>query len=502
MTQNMERNPSAMESASSPVPSQSFDRSIRTRTVPLASPINQPGISYASPSNHSSFSSRSATSTLVFGHEPFERFKKRVQTLCEALRPPQRWPKTSIRQKFFASRIGHRLSETKILARVFRHWAPTRTDFKIERLRGGSYNRVVGITLPEPHGVSLPIQSQYILRVPRDEDARPDREVATLEHVRHRTNIPVPKIIAKDYCCNNALKLPYIIQERIPGKDLQMVWHVLTHEQRCIVARELAKTLLELQALTSPVPGLIEADREAFDGSRCTTIVPYELKSDLGFVKEPKSNEHYGQKVVSTLDFLVHQMSRWRAVEIEKSGGDMHSPAVTLWTSLIHATKDMHRLGLFKNDTFCLCHLDLQPRNIMAEVQQHPSIAVTGYLDWDSAVFAPKFVGCAPPRWLWFDGETEYNEEDERGAIDLPLDPQMREVKRVFEETVGPDYLHYAYAPQYPLARMLFRIAKNGIWSSERLDDVERFMPEWAKLRTLLVHRKFQRQEGTRRGSK
>ena len=64
-----------------------------------------------------------------------------------------------------------------------------------------------------------------------------------------------------------------------------------------------------------------------------------------------------------------------------------------------------------------LCHLDLMPRNIMIELE--PEVSVSGVLDWDSAVFVPEFMSCAPLSWVWaWDDEEEDN--DEEGANTVP----------------------------------------------------------------------------------
>ena len=59
----------------------------------------------------------------------------------------------------------------------------------------------------------------------------------------------------------------------------------------------------------------------------------------------------------------------------------------------------MDDTGFLCDDGYSRCHLDLNaaPRNVMVNIQADGSAAITGILDWDSAVFGPKFVGCAPP---------------------------------------------------------------------------------------------------------
>ena len=51
--------------------------------------------------------------------------------------------------------------------------------FEIERLKGGSFNRIIGITI---HPKS-DRQEQLVLRVPRFTTAPPDREIAILQFI-------------------------------------------------------------------------------------------------------------------------------------------------------------------------------------------------------------------------------------------------------------------------------------------------------------------------------
>lgn len=53
------------------------------------------------------------------------------------------------------------------------------------------------------------------------------------------------------------------------------------------------------------------------------------------------------------------------------------------------------------------------------------------------------------------------------------------EIKCIFEETVGDTFLHYAYQPQFRLARKLFKIACHGNRSNETWKKIEDFLGEW-----------------------
>jgi hypothetical protein len=63
------------------------------------------------------------------------------------------------------------------------------------------------------------------------------------------------------------------------------------------------------------------------------------------------------------------------------------------------------------------------------------TVEVTGGIDWDLAIFGPKFTSIRTPFRLWnVDGEYSY---DEVLAITAPTHSEQWEFKKVFEVTVG-----------------------------------------------------------------
>jgi len=139
----------------------------------------------------------------------------------------------------------------------------------------------------------------------------------------------------------------------------------------------------------------------------------------------------------------------------------------------------MSARGLFDDNYYRPCHLDLEPRNILVSP---PSLtqpqAITGILDWDSALFAPPFMSCPPPMWLW--AWNDEGEEDERLANMTPPTLDLRELKQLFEYVAGATYHRFAYGPQHRLARKLIRFAIDGLLSNEDLKSAELFLAEWA----------------------
>ncbi len=439
--------------------------------------ISKP-ISPLADSRNSEVSLKSESSTIAHEQTPFVEFSKQVKELCNVL-----WPSSS-KEPPRKGRFLESLRSKK--AGSSSRPPPSPKDFIIERLAGGTFNRVTGITIVGRDGQE---DVRLILRVPRIEwESRPDRDVAILRYVRQHSSIPVADVEAFDITSNNALKDPYVIQNRLSGISLHSAHSQMSHKQWCTVAREIGRTMLAMHGLTNPTPGLIEESMDE-KGNRGFTVCPFDIKSphDMGWKKRAAScattaddnasiTKSYGK---TTLHFLATQFGRWFAEELTRDPMSIYH-----WDYMHRLTKaasQMDRFGCLGDDDNCLTHLDIAGRNIMAELGPDDSLTVTGYLDWDSAMFVPKFVACAPPWWLWQDkNDNTDSQEEESKAGDIPVSLEDQETKRAWEEVVGDDVIFYAYQPQFVLARKLFHIAVSGNHNSTHLAKVESFLEEWA----------------------
>lgn len=263
----------------------------------------------------------------------------------------------------------------------------------------------------------------------------------------------------------------------------------LSHKQWCILAKEIGRIVHELQNVTNPTPGLVEtANQEG--GEPHFKIVPFDIRNP----RDPEWKEKQMKCTTlaednaktlqwyseDTLNFFATQFGRSRAEELTRvptSILDDHQ-----MQRLAEVASAMDRLGVFGDNENCLAHLDLAPRNIMVQVDTDESIQVTAVLDWDSAVFAPKLVSCRPPWWLWQDEKYDGIDpmEDETNADDEPEDPELLEIKNLFEDTVGDDWYRCAYQTQYRLARRLFKVATHGKCTNEMWHEIENVIAEWA----------------------
>ena len=417
-------------------------------------------------------------------HEAEILFCQRVEELSRIQWPP---PKSCTRS------VAQYLRTIKVLRPLIS--APT--EPLIERLRGGDLNHITSITIP---WLSEEKDRNFILRVPRWDQNRLDREVAILEYVRQKSTIPVATINATDFTCGNVLEKPYVLQSRIPGNDVRSLWKKLNFLQRCDIARELGKCIHTLLSLESPNAGLIEFNSVTSTRDSDTfRVVPFDVEvenndDELADESKPKNlsapTAHGDSQ--STLEIFRFLFERRRSHALATSCGVVDDE-VTLWDKMSNAVQEMEEEGLFTVELNCLCHVDLHPGNIMGQTQSNGSFAITGILDWDEAIFAPKFMNCMPPAWLWDDAVFDEHRFDDDGldpwpyelggANVMPLTEEKRELKRIFENHAGPLWCFMAYDESYRLCRGLFRIAKEGLNDSQSWKAAQRILEDWARLR-------------------
>ena len=309
-----------------------------------------------------------------------------------------------------------------------------------------------------------------------------EREVAILRYVRQTTTLPVADVISFDATANNHLESGYVIQSRLPGVSLHTTWDELTHEQRCTVAEETGQIILALQTVKNSKPGIVEAS-PANERAQKFSVGPFDIKSPYDVDWKAKIPHHVSDEendvaTQTPLDWFGTQFGRWLAHELHES------PAQILYWDyqfrFVQVAKQMDSLGILGDGENCLCHFDLAARNIMVQIQQNGSLSISGIVDWDSAAFAPEFVSCAPPSWLWTN--QKYYDAEESEASSTPSTPEQEHLKEVFDDVVGFDWTWFAYRPEYRLARELFYFAQRGLPDGEAAKKADKFLKEWAAL--------------------
>jgi len=406
-------------------------------------------------------SSVSQTSTVAYGQESFEFFSTRVEELCATLFP--------------------------------------RANCRIERLRGGGYNRITAITVTPlpPRAFTIPwihsfltsdedyvkayTPKHHILRSARREPSSDDLDmrydVATLTFAGTNFGTIVPRVIHLDEHPRNPLSRTYTIQSRLPGQNLNRIWLELTTEQRISTMHIVVQVMEKLHTIQEPKAGVITS----------LTRLPHSPDKVIPEIQAFKTSQDpvsafsgpadRPAEAMTTRQFLIHQSYRWKILEEDRDDGDK-AP----WYCFDIITQALYDKGFIPDDDkFYFCHLDLYPRNILVKIEDESRLSLTGLLDWDAqfVYFCPKFVAYRAPFWLWVSGGQWY---DEMIAADMPEDAEYRRLKSLWEKAASTEWKRYAYEPEYMIARRMFALLRDGIRHDGDKEEARSIVDDWQVL--------------------
>lgn len=399
----------------------------------------------------------SLTSTVKHGQESWEMFQHKVNLLAAKLFP------------------GH-----------------VPADIKIERVAGGSDNRIVCITVPtdQPRkfkqqpligllrGIFTPCggkrriknrqPEKYILRIPRHGVEGMEYDIAVLHFAASHLTLPVPDIIKFDPSEDNPLEAGYMLQRQLPGQNLESAWDGLTFAQKKCIAREYIQLLKSLQQITNPYCAFI-GPSDVANSSAGYQLEPLPIPGQD--IWEAEKHSHGPTAPQTTLEFILNQSERGKE--------DFPWP---FWEGFKKMAHGLHTQGFLPDtDSFHFMHLDLYPRNLLITLNSATSASITGVLDWDSALFVPAFVAYRAPFWLWAENPVakDYEEFDEYQALREPANPEQRELKQMFEEMAGEKWLRYAYGREYISLRRIFPVLRDGSNDSYSLATSEEVIKTW-----------------------
>ncbi|EON68588.1 hypothetical protein W97_07846 [Coniosporium apollinis CBS 100218] len=367
---------------------------------------------------------------------------------------------------------------------------------EFEPIEGSDWSHVIGVTIkiptPRDRGrralqkVRRALKSKdrivdteeqhYVLRVPRSKSVWIEHEVATVNYVRQYTNVPAPGIVEFDCTKDDALGKQFVLQRRTAGKTLLSVFPTLNHQQKASVAKAFGQVLLAMQVDSHLSAGLLSLNLKLAEEDSDTELVQFPVSDRIpsSHHLSPPTEPSHPQ---STLDFLLMQLKRWSALrdhtELE-------------WDRMQAMAWQMALQDLFDDDRYYLCLLALEPRNILVTIRDEATVTFEAILGWGNAIFAPKFMACAPPTWLWNCDDNGKNADDSSEPDDV-----AQEVKHAFEKVVGKDYLRYAYKPEYRLARKLCDFAIHGMES--RQEEVHEMLTGWEVLRRVKLREDMKR---------
>lgn len=388
----------------------------------------------------------------------------------------------------------------KVMA-LCRYFCPRQSpsSITVSDMQGGAYNHIIGIDIKASksklgfpwHWFSLLTRffssakpeanilgpGQYILRIPwTDKMAWLEHEIAIVKYVGIYTNVPVADIVHFDLSRQNQLGLRYTIQSRLSGERADDKYRNLNADQRVSFAEQLGEAMAEFGKKSYRCPGILDPESTSGVADELPMVrffVP--ARNNLHDVLNGNIRDKEIPAIPQTPLEMFNELAT-RQVEQDTKFHRLGGP----WERFMKIAEAMNQLNFFHDDGHYLCHFDLEPRNMLIDIRDRSTANLSGIIDWDMAIFAPAFMHCKAPQWLWdwSDGE----EGDERKVADAPTDLVDCAVKRAFEDAVGQRYLRYAYTPEYRIARNMFRLAIEGIEDNESYAIAENIISDWNEL--------------------
>lgn len=395
------------------------------------------------------------TSTAEYDQEPFETFRLHVQELASEL-----W-------------------DDSIAENIL-----------IERLCGGGYNRIIGVSKTP---TATDAGFNYVLRIPRFEDSDISKDLAALQYVHNLGGIPVPGIIQFDTGSENKLGKPYMLLHRLPGQDINSHgYSTLNHGEKCRIAKDLGHLYRQMLATTSDIPGIL--DLKSSSSLSGSVVEPF-INADLfegEILASPSARPSTTPK-----DWLCYIFETKKNIWLKR--WNHHKDSLKIFDDLMAMVADLEADGWFENVPFSLCHTDLEPRNIIFDPSSQSSEPIiTGILDWDNALIAPSFNLCKPPVWIWGwmdepeDPTVDDEKENEKMANYIPPTEEYKALREIFEEAAGPVYMRYAYSSAYRLGRDLIRFAIDGLSASWTEREAAQMVEDWPEMRAALKNTRQQ----------
>ncbi|KAF3050255.1 hypothetical protein E8E11_003972 [Didymella keratinophila] len=306
--------------------------------------------------------------------------------------------------------------------------------------------------------------SHYILRIPHWGNEHMQRHIATLEFVSTQLHVSVPITVLYDFSSDIVFGVPYTLQIRLPGENLQSAFTQLNLKQRKGLTHKICEGVLRMH--------------ESSYGD-CFSVSTYDVTSSklelrsLAIPLDPdndgKVNSLPAHGTSDTHTFIKTTCQRWKDYE----STFLRKPRAE-WDRCMEMAQEMTDCGYLNvSERLHFTHMDLYPRNILINLTDDTSVEITGILDWDDALFAPKYMAC----------EEEVDETDEYEGLKVPQTSDLQEVKALFESLFEQEFLKYAYREEYILLRHIFVILQMGLGYSHFYTELDAILDRWKELK-------------------
>ncbi|QDS75815.1 hypothetical protein FKW77_000486 [Venturia effusa] len=195
--------------------------------------------------------------------EPFEKFQHKIMALCESLWPSHTIALEDIGGGSYSRIVG--IATMQQQAELDTHTDAAQATSFSKLLKQSKYwftklKCIIRPACSRSHSTAKTMTAQYILRIPRYPDMVNLQHQAALIEFANRISKSwdVPTAIHLEDTTDNPLGVPFVIQNRIPGMNVDELWDNLNQQQRVNLGAEIGKVFRDTSRHSLPVPGTID----------------------------------------------------------------------------------------------------------------------------------------------------------------------------------------------------------------------------------------------------
>lgn len=210
--------------------------------------------------------------------------------------------------------------------------------------------------------------------------------LATMEYVRLKTKIPVPRVHHYDLTSENILCRPYILMDYLPGKPLSSCFDDLTQPKLRNIVKRWAEYTMELSKHQFPEIGSLFKEENNF-------VIKKLLPNEVTHLYD-----HRGP-FRSVADYLF-SMSAIKKHAIASQNTNPHRYQDFLRSTLLESLIPMFILPEHLNGPFVLSHRMFDMNSILVDTNYG---TITGVLSWQRAAILPLACHIRVPDSLNYD---------------------------------------------------------------------------------------------------
>jgi hypothetical protein len=306
------------------------------------------------------------------------------------------------------------------------------TPCEVEFHAEGAFNKIYRVSISG---------TEHMLRVslPVDPHHKTESEVATIEHVRRQTDMPVPQIIAFDSDNSNELGFEWILMEKMPGTTLRLRWRKMTWAAKEEIVKQCAKHQSQLFQKQFDKIGNIfpQSDSVTALKNDCSEDSKENNKATIGRIVSliffwgdhlthdtPRGPFETSLEWLQTrLNFTLKDQDRILATSEDEDDIEDAENTVDLGNDLAELLPTIFSPDPLKPERTILFHDDLSMQNILVDEQGK----LTAVIDWECVSALPLWRACQFPEFLQggVRDETPLRESymaDTGGSVETDLD--------------------------------------------------------------------------------